>query len=170
MESRLKTLSLQRCTCISLRPKEIVSWHKRCYKMQPWEKIKSHKVMIGMAWKHRPVTNKTRMFTFLHDIAKPLAEISKMHPQSCLTDKEHPEATSCKPIYHGKPVIFNFCSHSAKPAWQLQTKWYGRLCRSVVQGADEVGTESFVSVGFLISPEQYANTCMAVMIRRVTCK
>ena len=34
-----------------------------------------------------------------------------------LTDKDHPQATSCKPIYHGKPVICSFCSHSAKPAW-----------------------------------------------------
>ena len=123
-----------------------------------------------MAWNHRSVANKTRMFTFLHDIAKPLAEINKMHQQSCLTDKDHPEVTSCKPIYHGNPVICNFCSHSTKPAWRLQTKWYGKLCRSVAQGADEVGTESFVSVVFLISSEQYANICMAVLIRRVTCK
>ena len=28
----------------------------------------------------------------------------------------------------------------------------------------------FVSVDFLIHSEQYANTCMAVLIRRVTCK
>ena len=94
-----------------------------------------------------------------------------LSPKSaCLTDREHPQATSCKPIYHGKPVICNFCSHSAKPAWRLQTKWYGKLCRGVVQGADEVGTESFVSVHFLIHPEPYGNTCMAVLIRRVTCE
>ena len=49
--------------------------------MQPWENIRSQKVLSGMAWKHRPVMNKTRMFTFLHDIAKTLAEISKMHQQ-----------------------------------------------------------------------------------------
>ena len=66
-----------------------------------------------------------------------------LSPKSaCLTDREHPQATSCKPIYHGKPVICNFCSHSAKPAWRLQTKWYGKLCRSVIQGADKVETES----------------------------
>ena len=29
-----------------------------------------------------------------------------LSPKSaCLTDREHPQATSCKPIYHGKPVI-----------------------------------------------------------------
>ena len=39
-----------------------------------------------------------------------------------------------------------------------------------MQGADEVGTESFVSVDFLIPPEQYVNTCMAVLIRSVTCE
>ena len=95
-----------------------------------------------------------------------------LSPKSaCLTDREHPQATSCKPIYHGKPVICNFCSHSAKPAWRLQTKWYGKLCWNIVQGADEVGTESFfVSVDLLIHSEQYANTSMAVLIKRVTCK
>ena len=60
-----------------------------------------------------------------------------------LTDKDHPQANSCKPVYHTKPVICNFCSHSVKPAWWLQTKWYGKLCRNVVQDADEVGTELF---------------------------
>ena len=57
--------------------------------------------------------------------------------------------------------------------WLLQTKWYGKLSRNVVQGADEVGTESFFlwdSADFLFHSEQYANTCMAVLIRRVTCK
>ena len=57
--------------------------------------------------------------------------------------------------------------------WRLQTKWYGKLSRNVVQGADEVGTESFFGwdiVDFLIHSEQYANTGMAVLIRRVTCK
>ena len=40
-----------------------------------------------------------------------------------------------------------------------------------VQGADEVGTESFfVSVDLLIHSEQYANTSMAVLIKRMTCK
>ena len=111
------------------------------------------------------------MFTFLHDIAKPVAESQQSAFAAPLTDKDHPQATSCKPIYHGKPVICNFCSHSAKPAWQLQTKWYGKLCRNVVQGFDEVGTESFfVSVDLLIHSEQYANTSMAILIRRVTCK
>ena len=48
----------------------------------------------------------------------------------------------------------------------IQQNQHGKLCRNVVQavqGADEVGTESFVSVQFLIHPEQYANTCMAVL-------
>ena len=69
-------------------------------------------------------------------------------------------------------VICGFCSHSAKPAW-----WYGKLCRSVVQGTHEVGTEYFffVRVDFFNShSEQCSNTCthvcMAVLIRCVTCK
>jgi len=67
-------------------------------------------------------SDEVRQGFFFHDIAKPLAEISKMHQQSCLTEKDHPEITSCKPIYHGNPVICNLCSHSAKIAWRLQTK------------------------------------------------
>ena len=67
-----------------------------------------------------------------------------------------------------KPVICGFCSHSAKPAW-----WYGKLCRSVVQGAHEVGTESFffVRVDFLILIQSSVRTHvrMAVLIRCVTC-
>ena len=44
-----------------------------------------------------------------------------------LTGKDHPQATSCKPIYLGKPVMCNVCSHSAKPAWWLQTKWHSNV-------------------------------------------
>ena len=113
------------------------------------------------------------MLTFLHDIAKPLAENSKNASAacSCLTDKDHPEGTSCKPlIYHNKPVICNFCSHSAKPAWRLQKNDMASFAEALFQSTDEVGTESFVSAHFLIHPEQNANTCMAVLIRRVTCE
>ena len=61
------------------------------------------------------------MFTFLHDIAKPLAENSKMQQQPAaawptkiiLRLQAANLSTTC-----GKPVICNFCSHSAKPAWQ----------------------------------------------------
>ena len=110
------------------------------------------------------------MFTFLHDIAKSLAENSKMHRQPAAVWLTKIILRLLAAIYHGKPVICNLCSHSAKPAWRLQTKWYGKLCRSVVQGADEVGTDSLYCVDFLIHLEQYANTCMAVLIRRVTCE
>ena len=50
--------------------------------MHPRENIKSHKV-ISAVWLENidQRRNKTRMFTFLHDIAKPLAEISKMRLQ-----------------------------------------------------------------------------------------
>ena len=101
------------------------------------------------------------MFTFLYDIAKPLAEQNAF--AAFLTDKDDPQATRCKPIYLGKPVICNFCSHSAKPTWRLQTKWYGKLRSNVVQGAAEVETELlfFVSVEFLLHSEQWANTSMA---------
>ena len=140
--------------------------------MQPWENIRSQKVLSGMAWKHRPVMNKTRMFTFLHDIAKTLAEISKMHQQ---------------PVWPTKIILRLLAANLSTMAIQLSAtsvliqqnqhgdckkkkNWYGKLCRSVVQSAHEVGTESFVTADFLFHPEQYANTCMAVLIWRVTCE
>ena len=39
--------------------------------------------------------------------------------------------SSCRPIYHDKLVILNFCSHSAKLARRHQTIWYGKVCRRV---------------------------------------
>ena len=50
--------------------------------MQPWENIKSQKLKAVWLKNIDQRRNKTRMFTFLHNIAKPLAEISKMrlHP------------------------------------------------------------------------------------------
>ena len=137
--------------------------------MQPWGNIRSQKVLSGMAWKHRPVTNKTRMFTFLHDIAKTLAKISKMHQQSCLTDKDHPEATSCKPIYHGNPVISNFLFSKTSMATANKMIWQAlqKRCKRRQRSRKRI---AFVSVDFLIPPKQYANTCMAVLIRHVTCK
>ena len=69
------------------------------------------------------------MFTFLHDIAKPLAEISNKQ-----NDMEGFAETLYKAPRKSERNLF------------------------------------FVSVDFLIHSEQYANTCMAVLIRRVTCK
>ena len=85
--------------------------------MQPGENMKSYKVTRQAVWLENidQRRSKTRMLTFLHDIAKPPSA-------TCLTDKDHSQATSCKPIYHSKPVICNFCSHSAKAAWRLQKK------------------------------------------------
>ena len=148
--SRLKTLSLQRCTCISTAERNcFVAWEIKylcCYKMQPWENIKSHKSCKRYGLKTSTSDEVRQGCLHFFPISQSLSPKS-----ACLTDREHPQATSCKPIYHGKPVICNFCSHSAKLEWRLQTKWYGKLCRSVVQGADEVGTESFVNVDFFNS-------------------
>ena len=136
--------------------------------MQPWENIKSHKVIGGMAWKHRPVTNKTRMFTFLHDIAKTLAKISKMHQQSCLTDKDHPEATN----------LSSTAIQLSATSVLIQHNQHGDCKQNDMASFEEplykAPTKSeqnplWVYI-FLISPEQYANKCMAVLIRRVTCK
>ena len=75
-----------------------------------------------MAWKHLPATkwDKNVYISSRHRKA------SRRHQQNvsanCLTDKDHPQAISCKPIYHSQLVICNFWSHSAKPAWRLQKK------------------------------------------------
>ena len=112
------------------------------------------------------------MITFLHDVAKPLAEISKMHlPPVWLTKIILRLLATTNLSTTANQLTATFCSNSAKPARRQQTKWYGKLCRSVVRGADKVWTESFfVTVQFLIHSQQYANTWMAVLIRRVTCK
>ena len=130
--------------------------------MQPWENIKSHKVISGMSWKHR-TAKKQDNDCYVSSRYRKASRRNQQHAfAASLTDKDHLQATTFKPIYLGRPVICNFCSHSAKPVW----------CRNVVQGADVVRTESFffVSVDFLIHFEQYENTCMAVLIRRVTCE
>ena len=102
------------------------------------------------------------MFTFLHDIAKPLAEIS-----------DHPQATSCTPIYLGKPVTLSATSVL------IQQNQHGDYKQndmaSFAETLYKAPTKSernifFVSVDFLIHSEQYANTCMAVLITRVACK
>ena len=78
------------------------------------------------------------MFTFLHDIAKPLAEISKMRLQRLWLTKQNDMASFAETLY------------------KAPTKSERNLF--------------FASVYFLIHSEQYANTCMTVLIRRVTCK
>ena len=110
------------------------------------------------------------MFTFLHDIAKPLAEISKMRLQ---------------PLWPTK-IILRLLAANLSSANQLsatsvfiQQNQHGDYKQndmaSFAETLYKVPTKSewnhfFVSVDFLIHLEQYANTCMAVWIRHVTCK
>ena len=90
---------------------------------------------------------------------------------SCLTDKDHPEATSCKPLmYHGKPVICNSCSHSAKPAWRLQKKMIWQALQKRCSKRRRSRNGIFCDCRLFNSSKQYANTCMAVLIRRATCE
>ena len=51
--------------------------------MQPWENMKSQKSYKQAVWLENidQSRGKTRTLTFLHHIAKPLAEISKMYLQ-----------------------------------------------------------------------------------------
>ena len=80
-----------------------------------------------------------------------------LSPKSaCLTDREHPQATSCKPIYHGKPVI-------CKASVLIQQNQHGdykqndmaSFAEALYKGAEKVETESsfFVSVDFFHSEQ-----------------
>ena len=110
------------------------------------------------------------MFTFLHDIAKPLAEISKMRLQ---------------PLWPTKIILRLLAANLSTSANQLsatsvliQQNQHGDYKQNDMASFAETykaPTKSernlfFVSVDFFIHSEQYANTCMAVLIRRVTCK
>ena len=112
------------------------------------------------------------MITFLHDVAKPLAEISKMHLQpvwltkiilrllattNLSTTANQLSATSVliQQNQHGDNKQNDMVSF-AEALYEAQTKSERNLF--------------FVTVDFYIHSEQYANTWMAVLIRRVTCK
>ena len=112
------------------------------------------------------------MITFLHDVAKPLAEISKMHLQpvwltkiilrllattNLSTTANQLSATSVliQQNQHGDNKQNDLASF-AEALYEAPTKFERNLF--------------FVTVDFLIHSEQYANTWMAVLIRRVTCK
>ena len=112
------------------------------------------------------------MFTFLHDIAKPLAEISKMRLQ---------------PLWPTKIILRLLAANLSTTANQLsatsvliQQNQHGDYKQndnmaSFAETLYKAPTKSernlfFVSVDLLIYSEQYTNTCMAVLIRHVTCK
>ena len=111
------------------------------------------------------------MFTCLHDIAKPLAEISKMRLQ---------------PLWPTKIILRQLAANLSTTANQLsatcvliQQNQHGdykqndmaRFAETLYKAPTKSERNLFsVSVDFLIHSEQYANTCMAVLIRRVTCK
>ena len=115
--------------------------------------------------------NKKRMFTFPHNIAKPLAKISKMRLQ---------------PLWPTKIILRLLAANLSTSANQLsatsvliQQNQHGDYKQndmaSFVETLYKAPMKSernlfFVSVDFLINSEQYTNTCMAVLIRRVTCK
>ena len=83
--SRLKTLSLQRCTCISTAERNyFVAWEIKylcCYKMQPWENIKSHKSCKRYGLKTSTSDEVRQGCLHFFTITKPLTEICEMHQQ-----------------------------------------------------------------------------------------
>ena len=116
-----------------------------------------------MAWNHRSVTNKTRMFTIFFAISQSLS----------------PKSTKCisSPVWPSKIILRLLAATLSTTAIQLsatsvliQQNQRGDCKQKRCTRCRRSRTESFVSVDFLISSEQYANTCMAVLIRRVTSK
>ena len=112
------------------------------------------------------------MITFLHDVAKPLAAISKMHLQPVWLTK----------IILRLLAITNLSTTAnqlSTTSVLIQQNQHGDNKRndmvSFAEALYEAPTKSernlfFVTVDFLIHSEQYANTWMAVLIRRVKCK
>ena len=116
--------------------------------------------------------NKTRMFTFLHDIAKPLAEISKMRLQ---------------PLWPTKIILRLLAANLSTTANQLsaasvliQQNQHGDYKQNNMASFAEALFKQFKAPTkskrnllweyiFLIHPERCTNTCMAVLIRRVAC-
>ena len=85
-----------------------------------------------------------------------------------LTDKDHPQATSCKPIYHGKPVICNSFSKNQHGDYKQNDM---ASCAEALLYKDSTKSERnlfCVSVDFFF--HKITRTNVAVLIRRVTCK
>ena len=124
--------------------------------MQPRENMKSHKVIGQAVWLENidQRRSKTRMFTFLQDIAKPPADISKMYLQPVWPTKTilrllAPNLSTTANRLSATSGLIQQNQHGdykKKMIWQtLQNR------RSVVQGADEVERNIFffLSVDFL---------------------
>ena len=113
------------------------------------------------------------MFTFLHDIAKPLAEISKMRLQPLW-----PTKITLRLLAANLSTSTNQLSATSVLIQQNQHGDYKQNdMASFAKTLYKAPTKSernvfflWVTVDFLIHSEQYANTCMAVLIKRVTCK
>ena len=109
------------------------------------------------------------MFTFLHHVAKPLAEISKIHLPPFWPTK----------IIHTLLAAANLSTTEnqlSATSVLIQQNWHGdnkqNDLASFAEALYEAPTKSernffFVTVDFLIHSGQYANTWMAVLIRRV---
>lgn len=124
--------------------------------MQPWENIKRHKVkQYGFKTSNSDEVRQgcLHFFTISRSLASRRNQPKKNTSAVCLTreisffsfpfsfsfsltDKDHPQATTCKPIYHSKQLSVT------SVLILVQTKCFGKLCRSVVLG-DEVGTNLF---------------------------
>ena len=98
--------------------------------MQPRENMKSHKVIGQAVWLENidQRRSKTRMFTFLQDIAKPPADISKMYLQPVW-----PTKTILRLLAPNLSTTANRLSATSGLIQQNQhgdykKKWYGKLC------------------------------------------
>ena len=107
------------------------------------------------------------MFTFLHDIAKPFAEISKMHLVPVWPTKIILRLLAQTYLLRQTSYLQRLFSVSKtsmatakKMIWQALQKRCSKRRRS--------RNWIFCVCTFQIHPEQYAKTCMAVLITRVT--
>ena len=111
------------------------------------------------------------MFTFLHDIAKPLAENSKMHQQPATV---WPTKIILRLLASNLSTTVNQLTATSVLIQQNQHGDYKQNdMASFAEALFKAPTKlerNLLSVYILIHPEQYGNTCMAVLIRRVTCE
>ena len=113
--------------------------------MQRWESIKSHKVKrygLKTSTSHE-VLGCLHFFT----ISRSLSLKAAKYICRLFDDEDHPQATSCKTIYHAKPVICNFCSHHSKTSMTTSKKKKNHMA-SV---AEETGRRSRNGISFFMS-------------------
>ena len=100
--------------------------------MQPWENMKSQKSYKQAVWLENidQSRSKTRTLTFLHHIAKPLAEISKMYLQPVWPTKIILRLLAANLSTTANQVSATASLIQQKQHGDYKKKLYGKLCRT----------------------------------------